>query len=110
MALARCRRVSGRQMVVVIGHATFCGLVSRETLSSSGFVCFYTAGETFAPLLPTVADELQALAGLMVFLVSPWKFPWNGHVLATDACEPGWGTCRAIHKQAAVASVGRVRE
>ena len=40
--------------------------------------------------------KLQALAGVMVvFLFSSQELPWNGHILATDACETGWGVCRA---------------
>ena len=46
---------------------------------------------------PRAAAELCALAGLMVFLVGSWELPWNGHVLATDACETGWEICRAAH-------------
>ena len=45
LALARRRRVSGRQVEAVIGRATFCGLVRRETLVGLlRFVGVYTAG------------------------------------------------------------------
>ena len=89
----------------VICHATFCGLVKRETLSvfCTSFVFTHEVGEMFVLLWPTVAAELQALAGLMMFFVSSWE-------LAADACDTRWEACRAVHKRAFVASVGRVWE
>ena len=64
LVVARRCRVGWRQ-VETVGHATFCGLVRRETLS---VFCFSYAfirqdGDTFAPLWPTVAAELPALCG-----------------------------------------------
>ena len=70
-ALARRRRVSGRQVEVVISHTTICGLVRSETLSlfCTSYVFFCQVMAAFATLWPTVTAEFQAVAGLMVFLV-----------------------------------------
>ena len=83
-ALCRRRRVTGRQLEVVLGHATFCALLRRETLT-----VFHTLypfirkfRDTPAALWDSCRAELLCFRGLMITLVSPWALPWNEYVLA----------------------------
>ncbi|CAK0833577.1 unnamed protein product, partial [Prorocentrum cordatum] len=100
------------QVQVVLGHATCCGLVGRETLTVFATVCPFIRRhyDRPAPFWPSVADELRAFAGLMVLLVSSWESDWNPLVVATDASETGYGICSRWFDPATVAAVGRCRE
>ena len=112
LALASRRKISGRQVEAIIGHATFCGLVRRETLSVFSTVYPFIRKHYDMPVLPwpSVCDELRVFAGLMIMLVSSWESDWNPLVLATDASEWGYGICSRWFSPDDVAAVGRCRE
>ncbi|CAK0823231.1 unnamed protein product [Prorocentrum cordatum] len=112
LALAGRRRASGRQVEIALGHAAFCRLVRRETLSVFATVYPFIRRryDQPAPLWPSVADELRAFAGLMVLLVSSWESDWDPLVAATDASETGYGICTRWLAAEDVAAVGRCRE
>ena len=63
------RKVSGRTLEVVIGHATFVSLTNRGLLSVCNTVYKYIQS-CFDPhiLGPSVREELQAFRGLLIFL------------------------------------------
>ena len=106
--LAR-KKVSGRLLEVVSGHATFVGLTCRPVLSVFNTVYRYIRShyERPATLWPTVRQELQAFRGLMVFLHADWGRPWNPYVSASDASLQGFGVISAIWSRDGVAKVGR---
>ena len=58
----------------------------------------------------SVIEELQAFAGLMIFLRSDWWRPWNELVCCSDASATGFGVCTSFWKKSEVAAVGRVKE
>jgi hypothetical protein len=111
-ALVRRRRVAGWVVEVLVGHATFCGLALRGTLScfSSVYRFIQAHYESAAPLWTSVVEELTAFAGLIPMLRSFWICPWNSRVYATDASESGHGMTQGIFEVASVAAVGRIRE
>ncbi|CAK0835808.1 unnamed protein product [Prorocentrum cordatum] len=92
LALAGRRRATGRQVEIVLGHATFCGLVRRETLS------------VFATVYPLIKRHYDQPAPLC------WGSDWNPLVVATDASETGYGICTRWFAAEDVAAVGRCRE
>ena len=110
--LLRRRRVSGRTVEIVLGHATFCALANRRLLSifHSVYKFIRKSYSSPIPLWPSACDELRAFAGLMVFLQSDWCRPWNELVTSTDASEQGYGLCTSWWPREVVASIGRVSE
>ena len=110
--LCNKRQASGQMLEIVIGHATFAGLLRREVLSVFHTVYKFMREHylTPAPLWPSVREELKTFAGLMVFLVSSWVMPWNSVVSCSDACEEGYGVCTRWLPPDLVARVGRTRE
>ena len=110
--LLQRRRVSGRAVEVVLGHATFCALANRRLLSVFHAVYKFIRRHysESAVLWPSVRDELRAFAGLMIFLQSDWSRPWNQLVTSTDASEQGYGLCTSWWPKNVVGAVGRVGE
>ena len=96
--LVRRRAVTGQQLEVILGHATFCGLLRRETLSVFHACYSFVRShyEIACPLWPTVRDELVAFKGLMITLISSWSLPWNEYVMASDACPSGYGITQRV--------------
>ena len=95
---AKGPRVTGRQVEALIGHYTHEGLFARGSLS------VFRAAYTFVQdsyyvrqeLWPSVCREMYIAAGLMPLMVSRLDLPWSPYVTATDACESGWGACKAF--------------
>ena len=110
--ILRRKRVSGRTLEIVIGHATFCALNNRMLLS-----CFHSCYKFiqacyYSPtaLWTSARAELQAFAGMMIFLRSDWWRPWNELVCCSDASTTGFGVCTSFWNVVDVAEVGRVQE
>ena len=112
IGLLRRGRCSGRALEVVIGHATFCGLMNRWLLSVFhavyGFI--YRHYHDAAPLWPTVKEELRAFAGLLFLNVQDWWRQWNRAVTSSDASLSGYGVCESWWDKQLVSKVGRVQE
>ena len=110
--ILRRKKISGRTLEIVIGHATFCALNNRMLLS-----CFHSCYKFiqacyYSPtaLWTSARAELQAFAGMMIFLRSDWWRPWNELVCCSDASTTGFGVCTSFWNIADVAEVGRVQE
>ena len=110
--LLRRRRVSGRLLEVVIGHATFVGLMCRPVLSVFNTVYRFIQAHYSkpTPLWETAREELRAFKGLMIFLHADWCRGWNNYVVATDASMTGYGVVSSIWQDSDVAAVGRELE
>ena len=110
--LLRRRRVSGRLLEVVVGHATFVGLTCRPTLCVFNTVYRFIHAHYWQPtrLWETVREEISVFKGLMIFLHAEWCRPWNGYVVATDASLHGFGVVSSHWKVDDVATVGRELE
>ena len=67
---ARRRRMSGRVVDVLVGHATFCGLARRVSLSvfDAVYKFIQVAGDERVPLSDSVARELRAFAGIVILV------------------------------------------
>ena len=106
------RKVSGRVLEVVIGHATFAGLTNRYLLSIFNTVYRFIRSnyEKPAVLWHTVREELSVFRGLMIYLHADWTRPWNNYVSASDASLSGFGIVSSIWSREDVAEVGRCQE
>ena len=73
------KRVSGRFLEIVIGHAAFVALMNRPVLSVFNAVYRYISAHYFKPavLWESVREELTVFRGLMIFLHADWGRPWN---------------------------------
>ncbi|CAE7279311.1 unnamed protein product [Symbiodinium natans] len=103
------KRVSGRILEVLVGHATFVALMNRHVLSVFNTVYRYINAHYHkpAPLWTTVREELSVFRGLMIFLHADWARPWNTYVTATDSSLEGFGVVSSHWQQHEVASAGR---
>jgi hypothetical protein len=112
MAVLKRRRISGRLLEIVVGHATFCALVNRLSLSIFHtvyrFVCahYYVSSQLWS----SVSDELYAFVGAMWFLQSDWTRGWNPYVASSDAGLYGFRLASSFWPRSVVAAVGRVSE
>ena len=102
----RRKRCSGRALEIIVGHLTFCGLMSRMSLSilhsTHGFIRrFYDS------MWPSLIDELKAFRGILFMLVQDWSRPWNRLVSSSDASLVGFGVCQAWWPKEKVAEQGR---
>jgi hypothetical protein len=72
--LLRRRRCDGEALEILVGHATFCGLVRRPVLCCSRAACkfIHRRYRERPQLRPSAAEELSAFKGLMPLLVSEW--------------------------------------
>ncbi|CAK0810350.1 unnamed protein product, partial [Prorocentrum cordatum] len=86
-ALLRRCKVSGVELEIVAGHLTFLGLVRRESLSCFHCTYRFTQRRYFdrAELWRSVAEELRAFTGLMIFLHADWDARWLPGVHQSDA-------------------------
>ena len=77
-ALTR-KRMSGKQVEVLIGHRTFAGLARRPLLSFFHCVYKFTNQHYFERALvwETVKQELRAFKGGLIFCRSDWCRQWN---------------------------------
>ena len=77
-------------MECVVGHCTFLGLLRRESLAVFHTICRYIQryGEQFAPLWPSVRDELRAFRGLMPLLESELSLGWSPVLSAYEPKKP----------------------
>ena len=111
-AVLRRRTVSGIVLEVVLGHATFCCLSNRMTLSVFHTIYKFIRKRYYAskPLWDSVRDELQCCLGLLICMESSWRLPWCERSYASDASESGWGVAIGDWTRAESASVGRQSE
>ena len=111
-AVLRRRTVSGIVLEVVLGHATFCCLNNRLTLSIWHTVYKFIRGNYLEskPLWDSVRDELQCCLGLLIYMESSWKLPWCPRSYASDASEAGWGVAVGNWTSGECAGVGRQAE
>ena len=110
--LLRRRRCSGRALEVVLGHLTFCGLMSRPSLSilHGVYPFILKRRESVGLLWPSIIHELRAFKGILFMLVQDWWRKWNRMVLSSDASLHGYGVCQAWWPKAKVAECGRQTE
>ena len=96
-------------MEAVRRHATFCGLVRKETLSAFNAAHAFIRHSHYEamPVWSTVTAEMSTFARLVLFMVSPWDLKWNQHLSATACSKTGWGRCRPLFPASCVATVGR---
>ena len=83
---------------VVTGLATFCGLNNRMLLAVFHNTYKFIRRHCYeaAVAWDSVIEELQAFAGLMIFLRSDWWRPWNELVCCSDASATGFGVCTSF--------------
>ncbi|CAK0838221.1 unnamed protein product, partial [Prorocentrum cordatum] len=97
-ALLRRRAVSGLELEIVVGHLTFVVLVRRESLSC--FHCIYRFIQRHyferVGLWPSVAEELRAFLGLMIFLQADWDARWLPGVYQSDVSLDGFGLAYSV--------------
>jgi hypothetical protein len=108
----RRRRLSGKQLERLVGHATFVSLLDRTALSvfNACYAFMHRHGENMAVVWPTVRLELQAFIGLLPLVRAPWDVRWCETIVATDASLEGWGHCRCALTAKAVATIARTSE
>ena len=106
------KKVSGRILEVVIGHATFVGLTCRNLLSIFNTVYKYIRSNYSSPsiLWRSVREELFVFRSLMIYLHADWARPWNTYVSASDASLSGFGIVSSTWSREDVAEVGRLHE
>jgi hypothetical protein len=105
-------KIAGWELELLLGHMTFCGLMSREVLSCFHVVYRFIQNSywTRDTLWQTAREEINAFFGLMIFLRSSWTRRWLPVVYQTDASPSGFGVATAIWTADQVAEVGRVLE
>ena len=105
------KRISGRLLEVIIGQATFAGLMCRPILSVFPHG-LYINSSYYKPsvLWESAREELRAFKGLMIFLHADWTRPWNPYVTATDSSLQGFGIVSSFWRRENVAQVGRTLE
>ncbi len=106
------RKVSGRLLEVLIGHATFAGLTNRYTLSIFNVVYRFIRAHYDKPatLWRTAREELISFRGLMIYLHADWTRPWNPYVTSSDASLSGFGIVSSTWSMEDVAEIGRCQE
>jgi len=111
-ALGLRRGLSGRELEVLIGHCTFCGLAARETLSvwHTAYAFIQKHYWETTELWCSTRQELLAFGGLLFLLESQWDRPWMPMVYSADASLHGWGVAESEWRRDEVAAVGRVPE
>ena len=69
--------MAGWVLEVLVGHATFFGLVWREVLCVFSTVYRFIKKHygTLASMWPSVRDELRVLRDFMVLVKSSWALP-----------------------------------
>ena len=106
------RRISGRILEVIVGHATYCSLTRRPLLSIFNAEYKFIQSCYFAPvpLWESVRQELSIFAGAMLLLRSDWWRSWSPHVAMSDSSKGGFGVCCSTWPENVVAEVGRLGE
>lgn len=110
--LLRYRRVSGRLLEALLGHATWAALVKREAFAIFNFSYLFIRQhyDQWTPLPPEARRELQILAGTLPLFRIDMAAQWNASIYCSDACESGIGVCRRYADKEDIAEVGRCRE
>ena len=109
---ARLRRISGRALEVLVGHATFAFLLRRCCLSVFGKIygfiqCHYhDAGELWS----SVRQELINAAALLPLVCAELGRPWATEVWCVDAATHGLAVMRSEWQRRSVMEVGRLEE
>ena len=82
---------------MLLGHCTFVGLCCRGLLSIFHTVYGFVRENylTPAPLWYECRQELEVFRGMMLFLESPWWWPWSPRVLQSDSSLEGYATSAA---------------
>ena len=112
LAILQRSRVSGVELELVLGHATFCGLMAREVLSCLHAVYRFVQNHYWerAELWQSVREEMEGFLGLMIFLRSSWERQWMPLVYQTDASPSGYGVATSMWTREDAAAVGRILE
>ena len=111
-AILSAKTLTGSTVNVVIGHATFCSLLARPSMTCFHSVYKYIRrlGPSRGILWDTVREELRAFQGLMKLVVAEWDRGWLPLVLASDVSERWYGITSMSTKSSEAAKVGRVAE
>ena len=111
-AVLKRPRVAGWELELLLGHMTFCGLISRETLSCFHVVYRFIQHSYWSrsPLWESAREELLGYFGLMIFLRSSWTKRWLPMIYQTDASPSGYGVATSLRTPQEVAEIGRVLE
>ena len=106
------KKVSGRILEVIIGHATFVALTNRGLLSIFNTVYRFIRSNYHTPtiLWKTVREELFVFRSLMIYLHADWGRQWNNYVTASDSSLTGYGVVSSYWDREDVARVGRLQE
>eukprot|EP00435_Cladocopium_sp_Y103_P072928 s29_g41.t2 len=112
LAVLNRRKISGRLLEVVVGHATFVALTCRNLLSIFNTTYRYIRSNYDRPavLWKSVREEIFVFRSLMIYLHADWARPWNTYVSASDASLTGFGVVSSFWKREDVARVGRLQE
>ncbi|CAE8625457.1 unnamed protein product, partial [Polarella glacialis] len=107
--VANARRVSGKQIEILLGLYVPHALFARSGLSvPRALYSFIRAHyESPVPLRPSAAFECMVIAGLLPILSANLRRPWSAIVTATDASEGGQGIVQRQLDLEAVTSMGR---
>jgi len=91
----RRRTLCGKQLEVILGHATFFAMINRCSLCVFNTVYKFIRASYERPqrLWQTCRDELAAFLGLMPLVVAEWKRGWSDTSLCYDSCDDGRGYC-----------------
>ena len=107
--LIRGRRVSGRDLEVVIGNLTFLFLMNRPLLACLNH-CYDFMAACYTEkrvLWKSVRHELRIARGLLIFARSDLDRPWHPAALMLDASLSGYSVAERDKDYALVQSVGR---
>ena len=102
------RRVSGRQLEVIIG------LFTHEFLFNRGALSIFRAAYTFIqdsyyfkqPLWDSVAREIIVAGNVLPLCRTFLDCQWDSEIVCTDASPNGWGTASCIRPISEVKSIG----
>ncbi len=107
--LVRGRWVNIRQLRIVLGHLTFPWCLNRHMLSIP-HACYHFVERGYVKarqLWPSVLRELRWARDTLFLNLVNLRSQWNSSVVATDACESGFGVVHRKWDVPVVAHHGR---
>ena len=110
--LARRPRVTGEKLERIIGHIVFVLMTSRPALSILRHAYDFVK-DSYAVrqrLWASVAEEFSVIGGLLPLVVADMRLPWHPEIIATDACESGFGETRRPASRGLTKETGRFDE
>ncbi|CAK0898804.1 unnamed protein product [Prorocentrum cordatum] len=86
----RRRRLSGKQLERLVGHATFVSLLGLMALSAFNacYAFIHRYGDAAAEVRLTARQELQAFIGLLPLVRAPWDLPWCETAQCASLAQP----------------------